>query len=275
MSPEHFWALAPRIVAAIDDPTTDPAVLPTYMLAQAVAEQGAKVALTGEGADEVFGGYSRYRKALLPRFLRKRRQRRGVFSHSGIPSDRFENWDAGINAAEHREQAVRRSRPQVLQAVDILERLPNSLLIKLDRCLMAHGIEGRTPFLDREVVRFASRLPDGLKVNLRFGKVLLREWLARVDPAARPYARKRGFGVPIGTWIHGRKRELTKLVSAQPATAELFRQEDVARIFDNSARREQPAWSLLFYSLWHSHHVLGVAAEGDIADVLARAACLR
>jgi asparagine synthase (glutamine-hydrolysing) len=275
MSPDHFWQLAPRIVAAIDDPTTDPAVLPTWMLAAATAERGDKVALTGEGADEVFGGYSRYRKALLPRLFPRKRQRRGVYSHSGIPPDRFGNWHARITAVERRERAARRSRPQVLQEVDIVERLPNSLLVKLDRCLMAHSIEGRTPFLDREVVRFASSLPDRLKVNLRYGKVLLREWLAQLAPQARPYARKRGFGIPVGRWMHDRRRELASLVGDQPGAAELFSPDEVARIFDAAAERDQPAWSLLFFALWHSHHILGVPAEGDIADVLGKAACLR
>jgi asparagine synthase (glutamine-hydrolysing) len=275
MSPDHFWQLAPRIVAAIDDPTTDPAVLPTWMLAAAAAERGNKVVLTGEGADEVFGGYSRYRRALLPRLFPRKRQRRGVYSHSGIPPDRFGDWYAGITAVERRERAARRSRPQVLQGVDIAERLPNSLLVKLDRCLMAHGIEGRTPFLDRKVVGFAAGLPDRLKVDLRYGKVLLREWLARLAPQAQPYARKRGFGVPLGRWMQDRRRELAPLVGAQSGVAELFSPDEVTRIFNAAAKRDQPAWSLLFYALWHSHHILGVPAEGDIADVLGKAACLR
>lgn len=275
MSPDDFWQLAPRIVAAIDDPTTDPAVLPTWMLAKAAAERGDRVALTGEGADEVFGGYSRYRRALLPRLFPRRRPRRGVYSHSGIRADRFGDWHAGITAAEQRETALCRSRPQVLQGVDLAERLPNSLLVKLDRCLMAHAIEGRTPFLDREVVRFAASVPDRLKVDLRYGKVLLREWLARLAPQAHPYARKRGFSVPVGRWMHDRRQELAPLVSTQPGAAELFSPGEVTRIFDAAAERDQPAWSLLFYALWHNHHILGVPAEGDIGDVLGRAACVR
>ena len=275
MSPDHFWRLAPQIVAAIDDPTTDPAVLPTWMLAQAARERGEKVALTGEGADEVFGGYSRYRRALLPRLFPRRRQRRGVYSPSGISLERFGNWYEGIASVERREQALRRSRLQLLQQIDVAERLPNSLLVKLDRCLMAHGVEGRTPFLDRKVVDFASNLPDHLKVSLRYGKVLLREWLAQLAPQARPYARKRGFGVPVGRWMHDRRRELATLVSGQPGVAELFSPEEVTRIFDAAAERDQPAWSLLFYALWHSHHILEVPAKGDIGDVLGEAASLR
>jgi asparagine synthase (glutamine-hydrolysing) len=275
MSPDDFWTLAPRIAAAIDDPTADAAVLPTYVLGRATFEAGAKVALTGEGADEIFGGYSRYRKATLPLLFRKRRLRRGVFSNTGISVERFGGWDAGIEAAERRERAVLHTRLQVLQAVDVKERLPNSLLIKLDRCLMAHSVEGRTPFLDKEVVRFAASLPDELKATLRFGKVLLRDWLAGANPDTRPYARKRGFEVPVGEWIHARRAALAGLVARQPGIAAVFSRDEVARIFDASRQAAQPAWSLLFYALWHSHHVLGVAPQGDIAAVLGAAADAR
>src|SRR5215213_10867927 len=96
MSPEDFWTLAPRIAAAIDDPTADPAVLPTYVLGRAASVAGAKVALTGEGADEIFGGYSRYRKATLPRLFRRRGPRCGVFTNAGIGTERFGAWEAGI-----------------------------------------------------------------------------------------------------------------------------------------------------------------------------------
>ena len=272
MTAADFWRDAPAVAAAIDDPTTDAAVLPTWMLARAAAARGNKVALTGEGADEVFGGYSRYRRALLPQLFPRRRQRRGVFSESGIPLERFGDWPAGYHAVERRQKALCDTRPQLLQSIDMAERLPNSLLIKLDRCLMAHGVEGRTPFLDRDVVHFASTLPDRLQVDLRWGKVLLRELLAKLAPQARPYARKRGFGVPAGRWMQDRQRDLAPLVAAQPGIAAVFGAEEVARIMGAAAEQEQPAWSLLFYALWHSHHLLGVPAGGDIADVLGSAA---
>ncbi|WP_165943237.1 asparagine synthase (glutamine-hydrolyzing) [Roseicella aquatilis] len=274
MTAEDFWNHAPAVAAAIDDPTTDAAVLPTWVLARAAAARGEKVALTGEGADEVFGGYTRYRRALLPTLFPRRKQRRGVFTESGIPLDRFGDWSAGYFAVERRQRALCDTRPQLLQSIDMAERLPNSLLIKLDRCLMAHGVEGRTPFLDREVVRFACGLPDRLRVDLRWGKVLLRELLAKLAPQARPYARKRGFGVPAGRWMQDRQRELVPLVAAQPGIAAVFTRDEVARILGQAAEQEQPAWSLLFYALWHSHHLLGLRSEGDIAAVLGSAARL-
>jgi len=271
MTAADFWTLAPRIAAAIDDPCADPAVLPTYRLAVHTRAVGAKVALSGEGADELFAGYARYRRALLPAFLRRRASRRGVFSRTaGAPG--FTGWDAGIIAVERREAAARHNRLATLLAIDTAEWLPNNLLIKLDRCLMAVGIEGRTPFLDAAVIGFADSLPDRLRVRFRHGKVLLREWLAVANPAAEPFARKQGFGVPIGRWMAPRAEELGRLVAAQPGIAAVFRPEVVGRVFAECAAQPQPAWSLLFYALWHSHHLLGLDPLGDVTEVLNAAA---
>jgi asparagine synthase (glutamine-hydrolysing) len=270
MAAADFWRFAPRIAAAIDDPCTDPAVLPTYMLAVATRAAGAKVALCGEGADEQFAGYARYRRARLPAFLRRRKSRRGVFDRiPGAP--RLAGWDAGILAVEARETAARHSRLATLLAIDNAEWLPNNLLIKLDRCLMAVGIEGRTPFLDREVIAFADSLPDRLRARFRHGKVLLRDWLAKANPAAEPYAKKRGFGVPVGAWMAPRQADLARLVARQPGIARVFTPEQVGAVFARLEEDAQPAWSLLFYALWHSHHLLGLPADGDIAAVLAEA----
>ena len=271
MSAQDFWNLAPRIVASLDDPMADSAVLPLYMLAAAARANGFKVAISGEGADEVFGGYSRYRRALLPAFFR-RKHRRGVFTGKQVSRDRFNGWAEDMDGLEAAQSRRWSSRMQVLQAVDLLERLPNCLLIKLDRALMANGIEGRTPFLDKDVVRFALEVPDRLKNDLRTGKRLLRDWLAREFPAANPYARKKGFDLPVGAWMAARTHELAPLISAQPGIARLFAPSEVRAVLDDCRRDAQPAWSLLCYALWHAHHILGVSAAGNIADVLSQCA---
>jgi len=271
MSAEDFWRLAPGIAAAIDDPMCDPAVLPLYMLAKAAAERKHKVAICGEGSDEMFGGYARYRRATLPNLPFVRRERPGVFRHSKLHAEDFIGWDRPMQAAEERLARQWSNRMQVLMAVDVLERLPNCLLIKLDRALMAHGVEGRTPFLDREVIGFAASLPDGLKSNPRWGKKILRDWLAREFPEAKPYARKRGFDVPLASWMAPRARELARLVAAEPGVAAAFSPPTVEAVFADCARDAQPAWSLLYYALWHAHRILGIDCRGDIADVLSQA----
>jgi asparagine synthase (glutamine-hydrolysing) len=271
MGAEDFWQFAPRIVAALDDPMADVAVLPLYMLGRAAQQRKYKIAISGEGADEIFGGYARYRRAILPSFLRPKKDRRGAFTGAASTA-RFNGWDADMNTLEAQQLSQWSSRLQAIQAVDVLERLPNCLLIKLDRALMANGVEGRTPFLDKEVVRFAATVPDRLKSNLRYGKQLLRDWLAREVPQSRPYARKKGFSVPVASWMSQRGAELSGAIAAQPAIVRLFTPGEVERIVARVAEDEQPAWSLLFYALWHSHHMLGLPSDGDVFSVLCESA---
>jgi asparagine synthase (glutamine-hydrolysing) len=271
VSEADFWAFAPAVAAALDDPTTDAAALPTWLLARA-AHGHLKVVLSGEGADEVFGGYSRYRRAGLMGALAGRSRTRGVFRKPLAQAPALRGWRDGLARAEPAEAGQGRSTMQRLQAIDCAEWLPNDLLVKLDRCLMAHSLEGRTPFLDPVVADFAFRLPDRAKVRGGQGKWLLREWLARNAPAAEPFAKKTGFNPPVGAWIAGRAARLAELVVAQPGIAEFLPPAAVRAAIEDAGRRGQPAWSLVFYALWHSHHVLGVSAEGSIEDVLAAAA---
>jgi asparagine synthase (glutamine-hydrolysing) len=186
----------------------------------------------------------------------------------------FDGWRDGLNRTECNEARAERTFIQTLQAVDCAEWLPNDLMIKLDRCLMTHGVEGRTPFLDPVVADFAFRLPDEMKATTKMSKRLLRDWLSWREPAAEPYLRKTGFNPPVGEWIAAKKTIIAALVSAQPGVAETFTREVVHRVFSDPEKKPQVAWSLLFYALWHSHHVLGIPPEGNIQDVLAAAQCL-
>ncbi len=267
MGEAEFWTLAPRIAAAIDDPTADAAVLPTWMLGQAAAAGGLKVTLCGEGADELLGGYSRYRKQLAPwRWLSRRPRASGLFGE--LPS--LDGWRDGLAQAE---AAIDDRTPmQAAQAVDVAEWLPNDLLTKLDRCLMVHGVEGRTPFLDPLVAQFAFLLPDRRKAGMRMGKLLLREWLAGAFPEAGAWARKKGFKPPVGAWMQARGAALGRQVAAQPGVAAIMPPDRVAAAFAGAEVAPQPAWSLLFYALWHSRYAVGVSCEGDIGHVLAEAA---
>jgi asparagine synthase (glutamine-hydrolysing) len=274
MTAREFWHLAPRVAAALDDPTTDAATLPTYALAHAARDQ-LKVVLTGEGGDEIFCGYSRYYRArrFWGLFTHKARSR-GEFDSLGQMDGIFDAWRDGLDLTEHQQARANRSLIQTLQAVDCAEWLPNDLLLKVDRCLMAHGVEGRTPFLDPRVADFAFRLPDEMKATRKIAKRLLRDWLAVSIPAAEPYARKTGFNPPVGEWIDAHQPIAAKLVGRQPGIREIFRPEQVACAFSNLREHYQAPWSLLFYALWHSHHVLELPADGTVEDILGQASAL-
>lgn len=268
------WRHLPEIVAAMDDPAADYAIIPTWFLARR-ARQEVKVVLSGEGGDELFGGYGRYRSAMRPWWLGGR-QPRAVGAFDRVPDvlrDRPRSWRDGITAAEAAAATPGRTRLQVAQAADVADWLPNDLLIKLDRCLMAHGMEGRTPFLDPGVAAAAFRLPDALKVRHRTGKWLLRAWLARHAPASRPFAAKQGFTVPIAAWIAAQGERLGPLVAAQPGVAEAAQPDRVATLFraaGSDKHRGFAAWHLLFYALWHRTHVERRKPEGDVFGFLAQ-----
>ncbi len=265
------WRHLPQIVACMDDPAADYAIIPTWFLARR-ARQDVKVVLSGEGGDEIFSGYGRYRSAMRPWWLGGRVMRaRGSFDRIDVLRVRPPAWRDGIAAAEARAVTAGRSRLAVAQATDIIDWLPHDLLLKLDRCLMAHAVEGRTPFLDRGVAEAAFRLPDALKVRDGQGKWILRRWLQQHCPAAQPFARKQGFTVPIGAWIAGVAARLGPLVAAQPGVAEIAEPARVASLFRSAAGRHEgaAAWHLLFYALWHRTHILGLAPEGDVFEALA------
>ena len=237
-----FWRLLPRAALALDDPTADYAALPTYRLAEA-ARDSLRVVLTGEGGDELFGGYGRYRRALRPAIL------------GGRPAEpRPERPEVLARWREAGRPPRGLSPLQASQWSDIATWLPNDLLIKLDRCLMAHGLEGRTPFLDPEVAEFAFTLPDRFKVRGRFGKVLLRAWLQRHCPAAAPWARKQGFTVPVETWIAPRAADIAPRVANVAAVRRLRAPEAVAAAF---APGGKGAWPLLFLAVWSLIHLEG------------------
>lgn len=270
---QDFWRHLPAIAAAMDDPAADYAVLPTYLLAAEAAKE-LKVVLTGEGGDELFAGYGRYRTALRSPFLGGRpMRRRGFLEGLGVLRDDSRSWRAGIAAAERRLFANDYTRLQHAQALDCADWLPNDLLLKIDRCLMAHGLEGRTPWLDPVVAELAFRLPDRLKIAGGKGKYLLRRWLEQALPAADPFSEKRGFTVPVAEWMQPGARHLGTLLARSEGLSEICRPGKIEALFsafaDRGGKHEGIAcWQLLFYALWHAIHVEQRAARPDVLATL-------
>ncbi|SMF70151.1 asparagine synthase (glutamine-hydrolysing) [Tistlia consotensis] len=237
------WTYLPRVAAYMEDPVADYAALPTWKLAETAA-QSLKVVLCGEGGDEVFAGYGRYRQSWLRSWLRRLRGRE---SFAPVP-ERSAFRPAGGGPGP--------SRLVARQLRDLAETLPAKLLLRLDNCLMAHGLEGRTPFLDREVLQFGLGLPDRLRLSGGTGKLLLKTWLQREAPEAGAFDRKRGFTVPVAHWMERSARRLAGLLADNRALRLHLPELDAGRLF-REARRETAGlrWQLLFFAVWHALHI--------------------
>ena len=267
---DDFWGSLPGIVKHMDDPVADYAILPTWKLAQKARAEGIKVVLAGEGGDELFAGYGRYRTATRGWFS-KDMYRKGILDGLGVlrQEDASQAWRSGMVQAKKESQKSDQTKLQRVQAQDIQTWLPCDLLTKLDRMLMAHGVEGRVPFVDVEMARLAFDLPDSLKIKNGLGKHLLRQWLNTQLPAAKPFAKKRGFTVPVGEWMAADGARVGQLVAEQDCIASICKPEVVKDLFKHSqGRAAKAAWTLLFYALWHKIHIDGALPQGQALDVL-------
>ena len=270
-----FLADAGLAALACDDAAADYAILPTLHLARR-AVQDVKVVLSGEGGDEFFAGYGRYRAGLRP-IGAKFPTRPGLALRGGL----LRGDVAGKLAARYRKDAARMpgmitrltdrdAALATLQRHDIDDWLPNDLLIKLDRCLMRHGLEGRTPFVDRMMSVYGFRLPHEAKIGPDGGKHIVKTWLEARLPASRPFARKRGFTVPVGDWIAEEAAQLAPLVAAQPGIETVMTADQAQTVIRSAdGRAGLLAWRVLFYALWHQVHVCGVDPHQPLAEILA------
>lgn len=262
----------PHAVWAADDLTADYANLPVSLLAERAGAE-LKVVFSGEGGDEVFAGYGRYRMPLIKRLLGQLRnpgtggfRTKGVFSRAGRSllrpelHDAMSDWRRPFIDAWG-ETPDNWSRLMRMQHVDLQTWLPDDLLVKADRMLMAWGVEGRVPFLDHRVVEFGLALPDRLKIDGRSGKRFLKQWGERFLPREQLWSRKKGFTVPVRDWLQGERLE--KLAQALPESAgirEWFDLHEVERLIKQqqaTGKLSAPLWSLLCFALWHRFFIEG------------------
>ncbi len=232
----------------------DPAILPTYLLARE-ARRHVTVVLSGEGADELFGGYPTYiGHKLVPYLLALPGPlRRTVRSAAGLlPASRnkvtFEfllkrflaaaesppvarhlawigagagdslavNGDSSAAAVARSLEVPRRGGPGGAMLLDDLTDRPDDLLTKNDRATMLNSLEARAPFLDRDLSAFALALPERFKVRGLTTKWLLKQAASKWLPKQAIHRRKRGLSVPVASWIdHGLRSEVDRLLARE------------------------------------------------------------
>jgi asparagine synthase (glutamine-hydrolysing) len=306
-------AVLPKLVWHYNEPFADSSGIPSFYLAELAARE-VKVALNGDGGDETFAGYLRYRAhALADRFSFLPGPLRKVFfqgalallpgkSGSGVgtlwrlkrflrqaaasPERRNFNWfcyldealkarlytpefreaSASIPAWILMEEAYRTSDgPDFLSRtldVDFRTYLPGDLLVKMDIATMAHSLEGRSPFLDHELLEFAARIPATLKLKGRRSKHILKVAVRDLLPEQVLNQPKAGFGVPIDAWLRGPLKEMAFDVLTGPkADRGLFKLSEVRRLLDEHvqgrAMGHLPLWALLMLELWYRRFIDG------------------
>lgn len=271
-------------VWAADDLMRDFANLPTLMLAETAGKE-LKVVFSGEGGDEVFGGYHRYRSSRLERWFKNL-----LYPGSGgfRTTGNFRGLEHAVFGETLREAArawrddfvaAWQSAPsqwsdlQRMQLVDLTTALPDNLLVKVDRLLMAFGVEGRVPFLDHRVVEFGLALPDALKISRQRGKEFLRRWARHSLPAGHLHAPKRGFTVPMDAWLKGATLDrLEPVLAASPAIRQWCRPQAVPQLVERQRRGRNVTknlGALLQFALWHRIFIEGDGSRPPLQDPIA------
>ena len=264
---DQVFARIPHSVWAADELMRDYASLPTSILAQAAGDE-LKVVFSGEGGDEAFAGYRRYHPRPLERWFKTlRHPGSGGFRTRGQWSRHWSQRLFGprLGAAPGLDRApflaawaatpAAWSAMQRRQYTDLVTALPDNLLVKTDRMLMAFGVEGRVPFLDHRVVEFGLSLPDPLKVRRHRGKWLLRHWAEPLLPPGHLERPKRGFHVPVGDWLTGDlARRLGERLAANRGIREWFNPAALpALVAARQAGRggERELFGLMQFAIWH------------------------
>jgi asparagine synthase (glutamine-hydrolysing) len=325
VSPGEFFDALPRLIWNEDEPIAHPSSIPLYFVSKLAAEH-VKVVLTGEGSDEVLGGYNRYRVTMynmrfgsawerlmfgggrsavrgaiesLPRRSRVRQKLARTFltlpaDLTSLYLDNFAVFGRG-RLADLWSPAMRQQLGALplygnaerwyaaSDATTLLNKLLyvdtktylHELLMKQDQMSMAASIESRVPFLDHELVEFAARMPERMKVRGMTTKYVLRKAMADVLPPEILTRRKMGFPVPVGAWFRGPYRQMMQdiVLGDRAMSRGLFDRNAVQRLVDAHVRGEanhaERLWSLVNLELWQRLHLDGESPD-DLRSALAR-----
>ena len=290
---EEYWASLPDVQYHLDQPLADPSCVALYFVSKLAAEH-VKVVLSGEGADELFGGYRIYHEPTslagyqkLPRFLR----RAAAAVVSALPFDfkgksflirgsktleerfignayMFNQKEKSrllktIPATDPREQTAeyyRRCAGQDdvtrMQYLDINRWMVGDILLKADRMSMAHSLELRVPFLDKEVFAVASRIPARHRVAAGTTKYAMRLAAKRHLPEASTSRPKLGFPVPVRVWLRQEPYyNRVKEAFLSPAAEKFFNTAELLRFLDQhyagKKDNSRKIWTIYSFLIWY------------------------
>ncbi len=295
IGPEEYFSVLSKVVYHFDEPIADPSAVGLYFVARE-ARKHVKVVLSGEGADELFGGYNIYltpmesRKLFwLPKFILN------IFTNLPFEfygknylkrvSMKVEDWYIGqkyFNGSIFTKEEIKKlwkgsdekyislnslykntkglSDSTKMQYVDINTWLVGDILAKADKMTMANSLELRVPFLDMEVSKMAGRMPDRLKWNKGVSKYILREAFKNVIPETTRNRRKLGFPTPVKDWFTGDKKEIYRKILENNYISSNMNIEYIMEIIkqhvDKKADNSRKIYTLLVLALWYDVFIL-------------------
>ena len=289
---EEYLENISKIMYHLDEPTSDPAAISLYFVAK-LASKDLKVVLSGEGADEFFGGYNYYREEVDYKFYNKLPfcirhaigkvasifpEGRG-FNFLVRRGEKLENSYIGVNRNFSSKMAKKvlknnyeleaihvtkdvynefknYSNIDKMQAIDINFWLMKDILLKADRMTMASSIEGRVPFIDKEVFKVASHLPFDYKVTKENTKVALRAAAKEVIPTEAYKKKKLGFPVPVREWIKEGdfKEEVEKTLNSDVEN-KYFNTKIINKMFEEHVNGKKDnyrkIWTIYTFIKWY------------------------
>lgn len=267
---EEYWDAIPKVIWHMDEPLADASCIALYFVNK-IAKEHLKVCLSGEGADEFFGGYNIYHEPLslkgyqkIPKPLRKAaagivkklpdiKGKNFIMRGSKDVEERFIG-NANMFSKEEREKILKNPLKSVspskllsdqyenvndlddiskMQYIDLRNWLPGDILLKADKMGMASSIEVRVPYLDKQVFNVAKNLPSEYKVNNENTKVAFREAANKYLPQKTADKKKLGFPTPIRVWLKEDKYyAIVKESFNSDAAKEFFNIEEINKLLD-------------------------------------------
>lgn len=294
---EEYFTEFPKIMNHVDEPLSDPSSIALYFLCKLASEQ-VKVVLSGEGSDELFGGYNVYKSpiALKPMMVIPRPVRRGMRKLLTKLPVKFKGKNYMIRAGYDLEERyignayifhtnevykmlkkpLKKNTPQSIlkpiyekvknkdditkmQYIDINTWLWGDILNKADTMSMAHSLEVRVPFLDREVAKVAFSIPVRHRVDKHETKRYFRKAANEFMPDITAERKKLGFPIPVRNWL--REDQYYRLVKDALTSKEadqFFNTDYLVKLldnhFNNKCDNSRKIWTVYAFILWYQKH---------------------
>jgi asparagine synthase (glutamine-hydrolysing) len=296
ITPEEYWDNIPKIMYHMDEPLADPSCIALYFVCQTAAKQ-VKVVLSGEGADEIFGGYNIYKEpSSIPAYnVIPRPIRRGIGKiaenlpkKSGVNflirrgkdlKERFIGNAFIFNEKERKNLLkIKTAAPAFeyittpfysrvegadavtqMQYLDLHLWMVGDILLKADKMSMANSLELRVPFLDREVMAVAEKIPTKWRVTKENTKFAMRKAAEASTPARTAQKKKLGFPVPIRVWLREEKyQNIIKKAFTSNAAEQFFYTEKLLELLSKHASGEydysRKIWTVYIFLVWYQEY---------------------